>query len=318
MIQIAFQNAEFLWFLVVLVWIVITHMFVSIKVKEKAFLFANFEVLKRVVFEDKNEPKTNKISLSLDLLILRLLTLTFIILSLCHPVMWYEGDIANRNYVLAIDSSSSMLADDINPNRFEVAKSHSKFLINRLKSTGSKVGIVSFAGSSIIVSELSDDYEKLLSKIDSIDILNIAGTDLGEAIITSANILQTEIKPGAIILITDGRSTVGTEIEQAVYYANKLKIPVYTIGIGTKEGGKFIPDGFTKLDEEQLKQVAEQTGGKFFRAETKEDLGEGLKEIVETEKGKIPLDLTIPFMLIGLIILSIEWGVLNTKRRTLP
>jgi len=318
MVQIVFQNAEFLWFLIILVWIIVTHLFISIKVKQKAFLFANFEVLKRVVFEDKTEPKTNKINLSLDILFLRLLTLTFLILSLCHPVVWYEGNVANRNYVLAIDSSSSMLADDLNPNRFEVAKSHSKFLVNRIKSLNSKVGIVSFAGSSLIVSELSDDYEKLLSKIDSMDVLNIPGTDLGEAIITSVNILQSETKPGAVILITDGRSTVGTNLEQAVYYARERQIPVYTIGVGTKEGGKFIPAGFTKLDEDQLKQIAEQTDGKFFRAETKEDLGESLKEIVEIEKGKVPLDLSIPFMLIGLILLSIEWGVLNTKRRTLP
>ncbi|MDK2849785.1 MAG: Ca-activated chloride channel, partial [Candidatus Woesearchaeota archaeon] len=312
------DSSWLLWFLTILVWIVITHLFVSVKVKQKAFLFANFEALKKVVFEEVNEPKTNKVNLSLDLLFLRLLTLLFLILSLCHPVVWYEGDVANRNYVLAIDSSSSMLADDMNPNRFEVAKTHSKFLINRLKSTKSKVGIVSFAGSSIIVSELSDDYEKLKAKIDSLDILNIPGTDLGEAIITSANLLQTETKPGAVILITDGRSTVGTELEQAVYYAKELKIPIYTIGIGTKEGGKFIPDGFTKLDEDELKQIAEQTNGKFFRAETKDDLGESLKEIVETEKGLVPLDLTIPFMLIGLILLTVEWGLLNTKRRTLP
>lgn len=318
MVNIVFENSEFLWFLIVLVWIIITHLFVSSKVKRKAFTFANFEALKKVVRPEEKNIQTNKISLYIDILLIRSFALTFLILALANPTLWYEGEASELDYVIAIDSSSSMLADDLSPNRFEVAKTQANNFITMASNVNSKLGIVSFAGSPLIVSLLSDDYEKLKAQVTSMQILNIPGTDIGQAIITSVNMLKPNENPGAIILITDGRSTVGVDISEAINYALNNNIIIHTIGIGREEGGRFIQDAFTRLDEEQLKLIADSTGGRFFRAESGEDLGNSLREIIQIKEAQIPVDLSLIFLIISLILITIEWGILNTMRRIIP
>lgn len=318
MVNIVFENSEFLWFLIVLVWIIITHLFVSSKVKRKAFTFANFEALKKVVRPEEKNIQTNKISLYIDILLIRSFALIFLILALANPTLWYEGEASELDYVIAIDSSSSMLADDLSPNRFEVAKTQANNFITMASNVNSKLGIVSFAGSPLIVSLLSDDYEKLKPQVTSMQILNIPGTDIGQAIITSVNMLKPNENPGAIILITDGQSTVGVDISEAINYALNNNIIIHTIGIGTEEGGRFIQDAFTRLDEEQLKLIADSTGGRFFRAESGEDLGNSLREIIQIKEAQIPVDLSLIFLIISLILITIEWGILNTMRRIIP
>ncbi len=318
MIQIIFQNSEYFWFLLLIPWIIITHLFVVKHIKKKAIVFANFEALKRVVYEKKKAlTRTNKIKPNLGILITRLLALIFLVFSLANPILLYEGETNQVDYVIAIDSSSSMLADDLVPNRFTVAKNTAKMFLNLIK--GSKVGLISFAGSTKIVSLLTDDYEKLKALIDSLNILDIPGTDLGEAIITAVNLLKSSSKKtGHVILITDGRSTVGTDINDAISYAIKNNVVVHTIGVGTEQGGEFIKDAFTKIDEEQLKMIANSTNGKFFRATDKDSLGMALKEISEIKKGKIPFNLSSTFLVLAIITLALEWGIINTKHRTIP
>jgi Ca-activated chloride channel family protein len=319
MAYLAINNAEFLWLLVLIAWIILTHLFISSKIKRKAFAFANFEALKRVVYsKEKSTTKTNKVSLNFDILFVRILAVMFFVFALTNPVLWYEGSVSEQNYVLAIDASSSMLADDLPPNRFQLAKQLSEFFLNRVREIRSELGLVSFAGSSLIISPLSTDYDRLGLLINSLEISRIPGTDLGQAIITSVNLIVASGEPGAVVLVTDGRSTVGTQIEEAVYYARDSKVPVHTVGVGTEEGGQFVGAGFTKLDEEALTAISEATGGTFFRAEDRDEFGEAMRDVFDIKKGQVPFDLSVFFLILGLILVLVEWGILNTRRRILP
>ncbi|HDP74032.1 MAG TPA: VWA domain-containing protein, partial [Candidatus Woesearchaeota archaeon] len=311
MAYLTINNAEFLWFLVLIIWVILTHLFISSKIKRKSFLFANFEALKRVTYsKERATSKTNKVSLNFDILFVRVLAILFFVFALANPVLWYEGEVSDLNYVLAIDSSSSMLADDFVPNRFEVARQLSKFFLNRVKEIRAEMGIVSFAGSAIIVSPLSADYDRLGIVFDGLEISRIPGTDLGQAIITSVNLVVASGEPGVVVLVTDGRPTVGTQVEEAVYYAQDAKVPIHTIGVGTEEGGVFIKAGFSRLDEEALAAIAEKTGGTFFRAENRDEFGEAMRDVFDIKKGQVPFDLSVFFLILGLLLVVIEWGIL--------
>ena len=146
----------------------------------------------------------------------------------------------------------------------------------------------------------------------------MGGTDLGEAIVTSVNLLLNSEKGKSIILLTDGQSNVGVPIVDAVEYANIKHVTIYTIGVGTEEGGSYIGDVVLKLDEEVLRSIAVSTEGNYYRAEDQESLDEAYNEIAHLTETKIKSDLSITFLIIAFLLLLVEWLLINTKYRTIP
>ena len=102
-------------------------------------------------------------------------------------------------------------------------------------------------------------------------------------------------------------------------YANKNNLNIYTIGIGTEEGGS--PKGVNvtlTLDEETLKIIANETDGKYYKAESNEELKNVYKEIAYSTEKRLSLDLTIYLMLLALLTIFLDWGLVSTKYRRIP
>jgi Ca-activated chloride channel family protein len=318
MITLIFTNPFYLWLLVSIPLLIITHFFVLGYLKRRAVKFANFEAIKRVTgtkFELKN---VRTISKNMFLLIIRVFVLLFLIFSIAGPVLWYSGQSSEFDFVIAIDASSSMLADDFMPYRLDAARKASSLFVESLKAK-TRVGVVSFAGTSFVELDLTDNMKKTEEAINGIRIKRVGGTDIGGAITTSSNLLLREENARVIILLTDGQSTVGTPVDEAIEYANKNHVTVNTIGIGTKEGGTFIKgDLLSKLDEPTLIYIAQKTGGKYYKAENEGELSKAFDNISSSAEEKIPINLSMGFMMIALALLFIEWGMINTKYRTLP
>jgi Ca-activated chloride channel family protein len=318
MITLSFTNPYYLWLLVSIPLLIITHIFVLNYLNRRAVKFANFEAIKRVTggkFELRN---SRVISKNKFLLIIRIIVLIFLISSISGPVLWYSGEESNFDFVLAIDASSSMLADDFEPYRLDAARKASALFVEGLR-TRANVGVVSFAGTSYVEQDLDNNIKETLETIRKIRIKKSGGTDIGGAIITSTNLLITGENSRVIILLTDGQSTVGTPIQDAVRYANQNFVSVNTIGIGTEEGGTFLRgDLLSKIDEPALKEIAEKTGGKYYRAESQDALEQAFNEISKSSQTKIPVNLSMGLMMLALALLFIEWGMINTKYRTLP
>jgi Ca-activated chloride channel family protein len=317
--EIIFNYPQYLWFLISIPLLAITHLFVLRFVRKKAMRFANFEALERVVSTGEHGiVHSHLVSKNIMLLISRLLILTMIILSISGMVLWYEGKASRFDYVIAIDSSSSMLATDLSPDRFSVAKDSAISFLD-LITYNSNVGLVQFSGTSVMISPVTDMIDELKEEITGLRILQVAGTDLGQAIYTSINILpMNSNRPGVIILMTDGQSNVGAPLERAISYAMNRKVTVHTIGIGTKEGGTFIQGGLSQLAEEELKNIAEKTNGKYFLADSSENLQLAFREIAEINTENVPLDLSAVLIFFALSLMFVEWGLVNTKFRTLP
>jgi len=323
--EIVFQNPIFLWFLTSIFLLIFVHIFTLKHVKRKALKFANFDAIARV---------TGKTILSQNatLLAIRIFTLVFATLALAGTTIVYTGQTNDFSFVLAIDASGSMSSDDFSPNRLESAKREAISFVNSLSSE-TKVGVTSFSGTTFIEQEVTNDLDTVKRKIDQIKIKEIGGTDLGEAIITSINmfnqrnpeepdiIVGKEDKAKVLILLTDGRSNVGVDIKEAIPYSIKNEVLIYTIGMATKKGGKIsgIDQGLLlTLDSETLQTISVNTGGKYYEAEDEITLAKAYKEISTSTSELISLNLALLFMTLTILLLFIEWGLVNTKYRTIP
>ena len=232
----------------------------------------------------------------------RLAIISLIILALARPRL---SDIIREtkteiiDILLVIDQSSSMLAQDFKPNRLEAAKDVAKTFIKDRE--GDRLGIIVFAGESYIQCPLTRDIDVLLEFTDEIEIIDREhdGTAIGMAIANSINRLrESEAKSKTIILLSDGSNNQG-ELEPitAAELAEKFDIKIYTVAAGTRGfapypvtdawGRQVIQKVQVDVDEESLKEIAEITGGQFFRATDNQSLKKVYEEIDTLERTEI-------------------------------
>ncbi|MFH1209903.1 MAG: VWA domain-containing protein [archaeon] len=310
--NITIVNSNYLFLLLSIPLLIIVH-FISLKsTKRRALKFANFDAIARITGEEI-------LSKNLSLLFIRTLILLLVIFAAAGTVIWYKGTSTDHDVVLAIDASQSMLADDYKPNRLEAAKESALMFVDSVKGDIG-IGVVSFSGASLIETSVIRDKEKVKEAINNITVQGIGGTDIGQAIISSSNLLVSEKRPKVIILLTDGRSNVGTNPFEAVNYLKKDNIMVYTIGIGTLEGGEFIEQTeiVSTLDEETLMRIANYTQASYYRAEDKEALTNAFIGIAVSNEKQLSKNISFILMIIAFALLLIEWMLINTKYRVLP
>ncbi len=300
--------------------IIFFHFFVFKNLKQRAFRFANFEAIKRINGGNlvKNRRRTF-VSKNIPLLILRLTALGVLILGIAGITFITNGLKVNDKIVIALDTSSSMLADDFNPNRLEAAKISLVDFLNNF-SAHLSVGLVTFSGIAIVNHEITDNKKEIISAIQNVSISDVGGTDIGLAIVTSVNAFPKPCCEGdAVILITDGRSTVGTPVSFGVSYAKQKDVKVFTMGIATKRGGRFLNlESVSTLDEAALKMIANETGAEYFPIRNENSFDEGLSEIMQPRKEKIKHHYDIYFALAGLALLLVEWVLSNTRYSAIP
>ena len=158
------------------------------------------------------------------------------------------------------------------------------------------------------------------SAIRNIDISNTGGTDMGEAIQTGTNMLIPQSKGKVLVLITDGRNNAGIPISQAVDYATKNDVVVYTIGMGTEEGGKIegLEEAVFRLDEETLVAIAIGTDGEYFKVTDPGSLRQAYQNIGSSTTRRVTTDLSLLLLILALLLLILEWFLSSTKYRILP
>lgn len=178
--------------------------------------------------------------------------------------------------MLALDVSRSMMAQDVLPTRFEAAKSALKTFVRSLPA-GSVIGLVTFARYATLIQPPSDDHERMLEIVDTLD-LDI-GTVIGDGLKLSLEALpsndlattgnRTSLDPEVVILLSDGRNYGGSDPLEMALEARKRKVRVYTVGVGTITDGPIpgLPPGmsaFARFDEQTLRGIAERAQGQYF------------------------------------------------------
>ena len=172
-----------LWLFLIPILIILHYYFFEHN-KKKAMRFSNFSAMKRVT-------GTHLITKNTTQLVLRLLVIMLFIVSSSQPIAWYETDVAQNDYVIAIDASASMVSQDVLPNRLDVAKQAANLFVKNIKEN-TNFAIVSFSGTTFIKSALTNDKSIITKSIDNIDIELSGGTDIGSALITATNLFKTD------------------------------------------------------------------------------------------------------------------------------
>jgi len=305
--QFSFIYPLYLWFLFVIPLMIIIH-FISIQSRGKtAIKFANFDAIARIKGVDLY-------SKNLIILVLSILTALCLVMSMSGLTLEIRTNSTANSFVIAVDSSRSMEADDISPSRLEGAKNIALDFVKGSR-TGTRVGIISFSGISTIEQDVTDDKSKINNAIRNIDFSEIGGTDISEAITTSVNILKNENRK-SIILFSDGQINVG-DLDYALEYAEDNDVVINTIAIGSKTGGQT-GFGVSKLDEDTLKAIAYNTDGKMLSIENNEDIGRFFNEIMELRVRDVSINLTRQLLIGAVVLFFIQYILINTRYKTIP
>lgn len=231
---------------------------------------------------------------------LRVIALTLLILALARPQtsnQWRTEKTEGIDIMMALDISSTMLAEDLHPNRLEVAKNvATEFILAR---PNDNIGLVVFASQSFTQCPLTTDHAVLVNLFKSVEYGMIEdGTAIGLGLANAVNRMKNSpTKSKVIILLTDGSNNRG-EIAPATAaeIARTFGIRVYTIGVGshgqvripvqTPMGTQYVTTD-SEFDEKTLKDIAQTTGGEYFRATNTATLRSIYQQIDEMEKTKI-------------------------------
>ena len=227
--------------------------------------------------------------------------------------------------VIAIDISSSMLAEDFAPsNRLEVAKRQAVGFIRG--RAADRIGLVAFAGEALTQVPVTLDYPVIEQAVMDLKIGSLEdGTAIGSGLATAVNRLRrAPDKSKVVLLLTDGENNKGLiDPRTAAATASAFGIKVYTIGVGTI-GEAPIPTGRglggfryellpVRIDEPLLQEIAQKTGGRYFRAKDSEALSRIFRQIDALEKTPIQVtrytrydETTRPLILLGLAMLGVE------------
>lgn len=271
--------------------------------------------------------------------ILRIAVILLLVIVIARPrAAFQEKEVHTEgvDIIIALDISSSMLAEDFKPkNRIVAAKEVAKEFISGRQSD--RIGLVVFSGESYTQCPLTLDYDMLKEFMDKVEVGAIEdGTAIGMAIANSLNRLrESKSKSKIIILLTDGQNNRG-EIDPitAAQAAVPLNVRIYAIGVGTQGVAPYpvrTPFGIryqnmeVKIDEELLREIARITDGKYFRATDENKLRDIYKTIDKMEKTKIEVkeyhsysELYFPYAMAALILLLLEIVLISTRLRKTP
>lgn len=295
MLNYQFENIEFLWLLLIIPLLIVWQWFKNKQQSpELKFPGASLLAAQGANWLAKLRPL---------LYALRLIAIALVIVAMARPRTSEENSKTKSaegiDIVMAIDVSTSMLSKDLRPNRLEATKKVAADFIT--ERPNDRIGMVVYAGESYTQTPLTSDHKIILNTMQDIkNGLIQDGTAIGMGLATAVNRLKdSKAKSKVIILLTDGENNAG-EIDPmtAAQLAEEFKIRAYTIGVGTKgtaptpyaydmRGNLVYKNLPVNIDEDLLKNIAQQTGGKYFRATDNEKLNEIYAEIDKLEKTKL-------------------------------
>ena len=294
-------------------------------------------------FAFKYAPKSWRVRLMPLQLLLRIATFTLLVMVLARPQTsnsWNNKSVEGIDIMLAMDVSTSMLAEDLKPNRIEAAKAvASEFIIGR---PNDNIGLSIFAGEAFTQCPMTTDHTSLLNLLQNVrtDIaargLISDGTAIGMGLANAVTRLKaSKAKSKVVILLTDGSNNMGDISPMtAAEIAQSLGIRVYTIGVGTNKvapypmpvaGGVQYVNMPVEIDTKMLADIAAATEGDFYRATNTAELKKIYKEIDRLEKSKLNVkkfskryEAYQPFALAAAITLLLEILLRITVFRRIP
>jgi Ca-activated chloride channel homolog len=254
-------------------------------------------------------------------LALFLASLAALSLALARPHATVAVPQEQASIVLVTDVSRSMLADDVQPSRLDAARSAAQHFLDQVPGQA-RVGVVAFSTDPHTVEPPTDDRGKVEDVLDSLSA--DGGTATGDALAAALDLVDNgpaaERPPAAILLLSDGETTIGRDPTEVARAAKRLRIPIHTVALGTRDATIQTPNGDivpVPPDPETMRRIAELSGGRAFQAEDADDLSriyESLGSRVATKKEQ--REITVAFAAGGGLLLAAAaaFGVRATAR----
>ena len=330
-----FANKEYLFLLLLMIPYVIWYLMYRKKTEPTMRMSDTFAF--------RYAPKSWKVRLMPLSMVLRLLTFTMIVIVLARPQTqnsWKNKTIEGIDIMMAMDVSTSMLAEDLKPNRIEAAKQvAAEFIAGR---PNDNIGLSIFAGEAFTQCPMTIDHASLLNLLHNVrtDIaargLIEDGTAIGMGLANAVSRLKdSKAKSKVVILLTDGSNNRGDISPMtAAEIAKSLGIRVYTVGVGTNKvapypmpvaGGVQYVNIPVEIDNQTLSEIAAATDGDFYRATNNKELRKIYQEIDKLEKSKLNVkqfskkyEAYQPFAIVAVLALLLEILLRITIFRRIP
>lgn len=281
-----FLAPVWLWLLLAVAALLVLYVVLQLRRRAYAVRFANLELLGRLA---PRRPGWRR-HLAFALLVLALASLTT---AMAKPTKDTRVPRDRATVMMAIDVSLSMRAEDVEPNRLEAAQAAAKEFVALLPPRVN-LGLVTFSGTAAVAVAPTTDRASVVRAIDALELAE--RTAIGEAIFSSLDAVRTfqaqlqgtegtdtteGAAPARLVLMSDGSNTWGRSPEQAVGAAKQVQIPVSTIAFGT-DGGFIELEGdrvAVPVNHEQLRGIAEGTGGSYYAAASAEELASVYRDL---------------------------------------
>ena len=330
-----FANKEYLFLLLLLIPYLIWYLMYR-KKSEPTMRMSD-------TFAFRYAPKSWKVRLMPLQMLLRMLAFTMLVVVLARPQTrnsWKDKTVEGIDIMLAMDVSTSMLAEDLKPNRLEAAKQvAAEFISGR---PNDNIGLSIFAGEAFTQCPMTTDHASLLNLLQNVrtDIAQRGliedGTAIGMGLANSVSRLKdSKAKSKVVILLTDGSNNRGDISPMtAAEIAKSFGVRVYTIGVGTNKvapypmsvaGGIQYVNIPVEIDTKMLSEIAAATDGEFYRATNNRELQNIYKEIDKLEKSKLNVkqfskryEAYQPYAIAAMLLLLLELLLRITIFRKLP
>lgn len=269
----SFLSPERLWLLVAVAALCGLYAALQARRRQYAVRFTNLELLASVA---PRHPGWRRHLTAAGFLT----ALAALVVAFAQPARAVEVPRERATVMLAIDTSLSMEATDIEPNRIEAAQDAAQRFVEEIPDT-MHVGLVSFDGAAVVRVPPTLDHDLVRQGIRDLELYE--QTAIGEAIRASLQAITAVVDedpadapPGAVVLLSDGETTVGTPNDVATAEATEANVAVSTIAFGTPDGYIDLPEGRVNVpvNESSLAEIAEETGGSFYTAESADELAE--------------------------------------------
>lgn len=305
--SISFESKPRLWWLIAVAVLIVAYVLLQFRRSRYAVRFTNVELL------DKVAPDRPGWRRHLPAFFF-LLSLVGLVTAYAEPIREGVQEIEQATVILAIDTSLSMQARDVDPSRIEGAKTAALEFVDDLPRE-IYVGLVSFNGVPSLRVPPTNNRAAVRSAISNLELGE--ATAIGEAVFTSLDAIDDffttfdgAAPPAIIVLMSDGETTVGRPDELAIEAARADAIPVSVIAFGTQRGSITLPESPAPINvpvnEEALANIADGTGGEFFSAQTTDELRAAYEdlELARTEVVDI-LPVADKFIAPSLLLLAI-------------
>ena len=248
------------------------------------------------------------------------LALAALAVSLARPERTIQVPVERASVVLVTDISRSMSATDVSPTRLEAARGAAESFLDKVPDE-LRIGLVAYSDSAQTLQTPTTDHDAISSALELLQ--PIAGTATGAGLGTALNDLKA-IRPGegsgrrppaAIVLLSDGSATDGAAADQVAEEAGRLRVPIYTVALGTPDGEIEIQGRTLRVppDPEALKRIAETSGGQAFEAEDSDQL-DAVYDRLGSQIGTKPEKREITSMFAGAALLLLGAALVSSLR----